>query len=52
MREVLLRELNKLKKELEHDQGTQVGDVAYGLEIAIGIVNQKIKKIKEWGKYE
>jgi len=52
MRDVLLRELDKLKKELEHERGTHVGDVAYGLAIATGLVNQKIEKIKEWGKYE
>ena len=52
MREVLLRELEKLKKELEHECGTQVGDTEYGLKLAIGLVDQKIKKIKDWSKYE
>jgi len=51
MSETLLRELRQLKKELQKECDCQVGENAKGLKTAIHMVDNRIKRIKEWSKY-
>ena len=51
MNERLIRELEQIRKELQSECDSQVGENQQGLKTAIRIVDKRIDTIKEWSKY-